>query len=258
MAAPVITARPINNLDGTTCNVSLDRTLGAGAAFYANRTPDVTGPAVASFVFVSGTTYKVTVKSTVNAARELWYITAADNQGNSNKKAVWIRLSTNDIDVNEIGKKLEEIIIANQDGIEAAMAAVYTNATLKSVTYGGGWRNDRYLHIVINPASVDEEYWAAPFYKLDQIRFSIEGFIVHENDTMEVNMVTACGRSTHMILGQQAYETFTTASGLIVSGIQGDPVRLQLFDQWDETLKRFIGGFTFEWKGEWAGGGVGI
>ena len=237
MPAPVITvvngkdpiAAPV--LDGLNCLVTLQTAPSGAPSFFVNRTPGALGVAATNSALISGTTYRVQVKPTVVEARELWYITCRDAIGDSAQKAVWVRLGTNDFDVNEAGKRIEKIIIDNTDGIQAAMRSVYASATLKSVTYGGGWRADGSMHIAINPASVSEWYWAAPFYKLDQLQFSIEGFLVHEKATVEVPMISACARAVHMILGQQAYEILTLGSGLVISGNQGDhPVNLNIFD----------------------------
>lgn len=253
MAAPVITAI-VNVKDGIKCDVTLDRTLGASPAFKIGRIPSAVTTAAAAFVLQSGTTYRVTAKNTAAEARELWYIIATDVQGDSAAEAVWIRLNTDDIDINEVGKKLASVLVDNRKGIEKAMRSVYASATLGPVAFGGAFRNEKGLHIAVNPGALSEEYYAAPFYRLDQLSFLVQGYFIHESPTLEIELISAAGRAAHLILGQQAYETITLSSGLVISGIQGvSPTQLQIGDVYDG--QRFIASFQFSWHGEWGGGG---
>jgi hypothetical protein len=59
-----------------------------------------------------------------------------------------------DEDINEIGKQLQQILLDNRKGLEAAMRTVYTQATIKTISWGGAFRNDQFVHMAINPAGM--------------------------------------------------------------------------------------------------------
>jgi len=211
----------INDKNGMTATYSLSGVIAGSLDFQASRLPDRSN----AFDLVptneasstDGTSGLVTNTGTLPFPNPgLWYVWFSES-GNTSEdtEAVWVRAS-DDLDLDEIGTTVRDILWDNRRGIEKACWELYPDLTLKTVTFGFDSAVKEFPAIIVSQPKVREEYFATGFVKVHYYTLYINAVLVHEDEATEVPTVDRLIRAAMDILNNPYYEQLTLPSGLPV------------------------------------------
>jgi len=220
----------INNQDGTTALLTLSGAPTGTLTVRAARTPTAAPGGLLSVAMVSTTQYNVTLAAAAADAYGQWFVRPSDNSGrlyaNDTEEGnydpvVWISL-VNEDEYWEALNWLRDTLWANRWAINARLQTVYASSRLKDVVAGPGFHvPQEWPAIAVLPSGMDDEYYASDFYSKRTFRAALHGATAVVNNPILESRLNACfGQTVADLLKQQAYETTTLPSGLVLVGVQ--------------------------------------
>lgn len=149
----------------------------------------------------------------------LWFVWVADTLGAcAEPTAVLVSTSTN-IEMNDIGLALQNILIAHRRGIECYMvAAGFPTATLKQVVYGEPNDIIDYPCLLVTEVRVtNSNYIATSFTYQETYGVTIAATVVHNDEPTLQPLGVAMAKAAMDVLNLPDYEQQTLPSGLVVA-----------------------------------------
>jgi len=247
----------VNPYNGVSVDIEFDRPPADLVQVFVSRVPEECG--IETIIHDLGSKrYRVISPFPVAASNppELAYLTAEDAEGYSTYRnddgrlvgqaAAWIGHTRED-ELTDVMKRLWGRIVDNKVGIEARLQAIQPDTTIKQIVWGMGEKLETYPAMEINQVGLSEPYAGAHRYRIATVRADIYGYIVHQNPTVESELITAFGRAVQKILNQEAYEQMELQGGQTLAMCQAQDLQFDA-NIWDG--RRWVSSFSLAWTGD--------
>lgn len=256
MAAPVIVSVRNTPADGLRVVVTLQAAPTGTLSFFASKTPGSLGDAALATVQTAPTVYTVTIRATATFVAIPYYLTARDDEGDSEQECEWVCQGSNTPWGWQFAEHARDALWSHRKALARAAGIVQQGET---------WPDGRPLkmeRIIAGPPAVGssgvwpviaviprerEEWFAVPYGRSVDLYATIYCYAQHQTPVVWESVLYFLGNAIARILNQREHERFTLPCGMLVDQASVDSLTVSEEELGDRS---FVIGAVLEWVGQ--------